>query len=558
MKNKLNVLLTLLFLCIFIIPTKVLADQIYKIDIDMELLKDGSALVQEVWDVKADSGTEWYKIIKNQNNMKLTDLKVKMDGYDLQYKNWDIEESIEEKSGYYGINYISDGLEICFGKKDFKNHKFTISYKLSNVIMNLDDAQVLHQVIMPNAKNNLDNFNVTVHGYYEYPDNLDVWGYGYQGLAYVNNGKIYMTNDIYNNTNFIVILAKFPLNTFETNNKSDKYNNFNQLLESTEIDKIEYDYDIDYEEDTSIIETIFNIFYIVIFALFLIIVIVYSKNKYGYINNKTINKNNTPLFRDIPCNKDIFYANALIFLNSFGYKETNILGAIILKWIKEDKIKFITIKKGLMKKETNAIDLRSEPTFDYDKEKQLFNIMFEASHDGILETKELEKWCNKNYNKFLSLVNNLKDDIINNLKEKQLIRKRINKEECKYKNVMTDEIYNDSSQLYGLKLFLEKFSQMNEKEAIEVKLWDEYLMFAYLFGIADKVAKQLKNLYPEVLENMNFDYDTLIYINTLSTKSVYAASAARSAAESYNAGGGGFSSGGSGGFGGDIGSFGGR
>ena len=72
-------------------------------------------------------------------------------------------------------------------------------------------------------------------------------------------------------------------------------------------------------------------------------------------------------------------------------------------------------------------------------------------------------------------------------------------------------------------------------------------MFAYLFGIADKVAKQLKNLYPEVIEQNNFDYDTIILINSFTRSSVWAASSARSAAENYTAGGGGFSSGGGGG-----------
>ena len=83
---------------------------------------------------------------------------------------------------------------------------------------------------------------------------------------------------------------------------------------------------------------------------------------------------------------------------------------------------------------------------------------------------------------------------------------------------MDDMIYNDSKELLGLKLFLKEFSDMKNKEAIEVKLWDEYLMFAYLFGMADKVAKQFKNLYPEVvkeIEARNMDYATFMYINHL-------------------------------------------
>ena len=96
-------------------------------------------------------------------------------------------------------------------------------------------------------------------------------------------------------------------------------------------------------------------------------------------------------------------------------------------------------------------------------------------------------------------------------------------------------------------MFLEEFSKIDTREVIEVHMWDEYLMYAYLFGIADKVAKQLKNMYPEVLTNSDIDFDTLMYINYISTSSVNAASVAKSRAESYSSGGGGFSSGGGGG-----------
>ena len=297
--------------------------------------------------------------------------------------------------------------------------------------------------------------------------------------------------------------------------------------------------------------------------LFIVGIFAASKSGYGYINNKVINKKDAPMFRDIPCNKDIYYANALIKLNSFGYKETNILGAIILKWVRLNKIGFKNETKGIFNKETSSIDLTMNPTFDNDKEKRLFDMMYQASGDGILETKELEKWCKKNYSKFFSLFTSIENDEISRLKSSGHIYKRQNKDECKKTNVMDDTIYQDSVNLYGLKKFLDEFSRMDTKEVMEVKLWDEYLMFAYLFGIADKVAKQFKNLYPEVVQEMqenNIDYNTFVFINNISARSVSAASSARSAAESYSSGGGGFSSGGGGGgsFGGGGGSMGGR
>ena len=112
---------------------------------------------------------------------------------------------------------------------------------------------------------------------------------------------------------------------------------------------------------------------------------------------------------------------------------------------------------------------------------------------------------------------------------------------------MDDQLYEESTRLYGLKKFLQEFSNIDTKETLEVHLWDEYLMFAYIFGIADKVAKQIKNLYPNLLEQNNIDFDTIIIINNISTNTVHAASAARSAAESYHSGGGGFGMGGGGG-----------
>ena len=83
---------------------------------------------------------------------------------------------------------------------------------------------------------------------------------------------------------------------------------------------------------------------------------------------------------------------------------------------------------------------------------------------------------------------------------------------------------------------------MKNKETLEVHIWDKYLMFAYILGIAEKVAKQLKMLYLEILKQENIDQGTLILINNFSSSTVHTVLSARSFAESYSLGGG-FSSG---------------
>ena len=538
----------LFILMLIIMPLSVNAsNNIYNIDINVNLQKDGSAVIDEVWVVRGSDGTEWYKVLNNLGNSEISNFKVLMDYKELTYKdNWDINASLKEKALYYGINNTSQGIELCFGKYDYKKHTFILHYTLSNMVFNTSDSQVLYFKFIDKLSNvNFIKYNLTISSYYEFPDDLDVWGYGYKGYAYVENGKIKMSNveDEDMNNKYVVSLVKFPLGTFNTDNKFSKYNSFQDVYNEARKGSFNYDYDKD--KSVSIIITLIISF----FSVFIIIAAIINgiHSGYGYINNKKIDKKKTPMFRDIPCNKDIYYANALISLNTglFKYKESNILGAILLKWVREDKIIF----KKKDDKDTNIIDLTKNPTFEYDLEKLLFDIMYEASGDGILETKEFEKWCRRHYEKFLNVFNNITNDGVSKLKNEGHVYKRTNKAECKKKDVMDDKIYVDSSRLYGLKLYLTEFSRMDTKEVMEVKLWDEYLMFAYLFGIADKVAKQFKNLYPEVMEQMenaNIDYNTLIFVNNISNSSVRAASGAR-AAENYSSGGGGGGSFGGGG-----------
>lgn len=535
----------IIFLILLLIPFGVKADTIYNLDMDIYIDKYGTASITETWDVKADSGSEWYKSMYNLGNSRISNYLVRMDGNLLIQKEWDINENIDEKSGYYGINNTENGPELCFGKKDYKRHTYTLTYNVNNYVFNTEDSQVLYWTLLPNMT--VENFSVELSSYYSFPEDLDVWGYGYKGYAYVENGLIKMSNERRLSEEYAVLLVKFPSGTFETINEYDDFNTFNDVYTLAKKGAYKHNYKSLWDRIIKILIVIIGIAFFVIAAL--VGIMVARNSGYGYIGNKKIDKKNTPMFRDIPCNKDIYYANTLIKLNSFGYAATNIMGAIILKWVKEDKVKFIKEEnKGLFNnKEENKIQFNNSENFLNEFEKELYDIMREASIDGILETRELEKWCETNYEKFIKLFEKMEDEKIAELRQLGKIFTRRNKKECKYNNVMDDTIYEDSKQLLGLKLFLEEFSRIDKKETLEVKIWDEYLMFAYLFGIADKVAKQLKNLYPEVIEQANIDYDSIIIINSISSRSLSSAMSAKAAAESYNAGGGGFSSGGGGG-----------
>ena len=139
MKKKLMLFIFLLMLC----PLYVYADHIYNIDMDIYLEEDGTARITEVWDVQADSGTEWYKQMYNLGNQELSNFTVSMDGRNLQYKEWNVNESLSEKRGYYGINDVSEGIELCFGKGDMSRHSF-ILYLILLLILVMHKLYIKH------------------------------------------------------------------------------------------------------------------------------------------------------------------------------------------------------------------------------------------------------------------------------------------------------------------------------------------------------------------------------------------------------------------------------
>ena len=555
MKNKNLFLIILLF--IILMPITVFAkNNIYSKDAKIYIDQNGNAQVTETWDVDGEDGTEWYIPLTNLGKSEISNFTVQMDGKLLKFKSWDIDESLSEKAGYYGYNYISNGVELCFGKTDFERHTFVIKYTISNFVFTTNDADVINWRIFEyqNEKTKWTNFTAEISSYYSFPDTLDVWGYGYKGYAYVKDGIIQMSNEGAMGTNYVVLLAKFPKGTFNTNVSYNEYQTFGDVYQKNEEGTFEYNYNKNIF--IKLITSPTFIIFVVYFTVSIIVVYLYIKFnnkvkrnyvKYGFLNNKKIKMREVPIYREIPCNKDIYYANTLLYLINYDYKESNIIGAIILKWIREDKIGFI--KKN---EKEFILNLKKNVAFDNEFEKKLFNMMYKASKNEYLEVYELEKWCDKNSIKILNI---LKKEVNNNI-SKLITENKIFKNNGKQsKYIMNDELYEECIKLCGLKKFLLEFSEIGMKETIEVKIWDQYLMFAYLFGIADKVSKQLKNLYPDCLKEYNFDFGTLGFIDCVCTISSNHISFAKnryntyssSSSRGYSSGGGGFSSGGGGG-----------
>ena len=126
----------LFFLCLlFSIGLRVDAsNRIKSIDMDIYIDRNGNASVKEVWNTYLDSGTEGYKTISKMGNSYLNNFRVIDDtGRSYNYiGSWNTSLDFDSKSYKNGINYVSDGLELCWGISNYGDRTYTLSYNINN------------------------------------------------------------------------------------------------------------------------------------------------------------------------------------------------------------------------------------------------------------------------------------------------------------------------------------------------------------------------------------------------------------------------------------------
>lgn len=540
------------------------ATSISSIDMDIYVKDNGDAIVTETWVANVTEGTEGYHPYYNLGNSSIGDLSVTMDGtFFTTVDDWDISNNFKEKSYKAGIyNASSNEVDICFGISSYGRHTYVIKYTITGFVVGLNDADMIYWNLFPyDFSAEPDKVSVSIFSDFSYSDSLDVWGYGdYGAPCYVYDGKIEMeSNGQLDSNEYLTILVKFSKGTFNTGNVINK--DFDYYYDMASEESVNYsDKSQSFSSNIFDILVVFLVLFINIFVwLPIVFVIIKSscsgkkiKCRFGNTGNKVPKV--VPNFRDIPCNKDVYRAYWVAINYGLVKKKEDFLGTILLKWLRDGNIKVEKVeKKGLLKKkfENNVVFVNS-PTDCIELESKLYKWMYEASGDGKLESDEFKLWCKKNYSKIFEWF----DDVID-FESKMLVNegKASITEEIKLK-VLKFRYYDidssmmlDALEMAGLKKYLKEFTLIKEKEPIEVKLWDEYLMYAQIFGIAEKVAKQFKKLYPEVtneINSMGYDYSDILFIYMISYNGISSASSARDRANSYSSGGGGFSSGGGG------------
>ena len=553
--------ITLFAFVLFSLGKCVFASSIDKISMDIYVDTNGDAHITEVWDCRPTQGTEVYHPYYNLGNSVIKDLTVSEGNNTYtSLSSWNTSGSLSSKADKCGINRISNGVELCWGIGSYGKHTYTVTYTITNFVSKLSDAQMIYWTLIPyDFSNPIGSVYIKIYADTPIANDIAVWGYGnYGGTAYVYDGYIEMQSDgRLSSSEYMTILVKFPLGTFNTTNDLDY--DFDYYYEMAQEGSTSYDNNSSYNY-SRFGTFIIGLLNLIPYCLFFIIpiyfsVLGYNKSDAGFDREgKKAIKRDDSYFRDIPCNGDIYRAFCIGSLYGITRNKTDLLGAVILKWLKEGLVRVEKRdKNGVFSRESSVIVLTegNPDTITFPKERKLFDMIYEASKDGILEGKEFERWCSAHYSKILDWFDSVYSDQKKALQDEGLITSTKKKTLgiFSYKCLApTEELRCEASQLAGLKHYLLDYSLIHDREAIEVNLFEDFLIFAQIMGIAKKVSKQFKDLYPSVIEESHFDsYDTFIFIHTCSYNGISQASAARSRAENYSSGGGGFSSGGGGG-----------
>ena len=539
----------LLAYALFTLGKTVSANSINRISMDIFVDSNGNANVTETWNCYSNQSTEIYHPYYNLGNSEITNLSVSMDSTQFEtLSSWDTSASFDEKAYKAGINRVSNGVELCWGISEYGTNIYTVNYTIINFVSNLTDSQMIYWTLIPyDFSDRIGQVFINISSDLYFPSSIDVWGYGNEGgTAYVDNGTITMTSEgTLNRNEYMTILVKLPSGTFNTKN------NLNQ--------NFEYYYNLAEEgvnRNETVENTVITILPFIIFIIIMVFAIVTSKlgssqeQRLNFENNgnKLPKTKDIPYFRDIPCNKDLFQAFFIGYQFKIVKKRTDLLGSVILKWVRDKKV---TLKKDEGKSSKTSIILNEEliSSLEDEDEQKLYKMFFEASKDGILEDSEFTKWCNTNYSKILGWF----DTIIDKEKDK-LVKDGLLLEKPKTlfksaKYTVTPELRQQALNIAGLKKYLNDYTLISEREAPDVVLFEDYLILAQMFGIADKVAENFKKLYPDLITETNFySYDNINFVHIYAVHAMTSAHSAHYAAASrYSGGGGGFSVGGGGG-----------
>lgn len=509
----------------------------------------GFAYIEEMWNVRAVSGTEWYLVRENLGDIEIKDLCVSEDGVEfINEGRWDIDRNIDAKAGKCGIHGTSRGCEICWGIGNYGDHIFNVSYTITNVVKSLDDYDMLHlQFISDELSSAPEHAKVVI----SLPDtqldttNTRIWAYGYYGdINFIDGEIVAESSESFSYNSSMIVLARFDKGVIKSP-QSFRDGPFEDHLKKAQEGS-------DYSSGElgffgKLFSGIFMFFVILVQGGWVVLIppiLIINK----YVMRKrflgTTKKSEVTWSREIPFFGDLSTTNYVLSQINEGGKSNSIASAMILQMIRKGAI--LVKKSAIGDKET--VELALNKSIDIEQfdssTRRLWDMMLKASgEDEVLQENEFSRWANSNK----SVVAKWADDV------EALGKSTFESSIWCTKRSVNNKGREECRKALGLKKFLKDFTLLKERTAQEAVLWDDYIVFAALFGVAEKVAKELKEINPALYEQLEatdpITLHNVMYMSDNLSRAITRTTADYKASQARSSGGGGHSSfGGGGGF----------
>lgn len=519
------------------------ANHVPKMDIHVALRRDGSAAITQIWTADTDEGTEFYLACKDNGYLYITDFSVsdELGTYMLQ-NHWDPDSSFEEKTGKCGIRKTEDGVELCWGISQYGTHQYTISYILHDLTSSYSDVDGFNHRFVDEMNLFPTDVVLNIRSESGIPltnENCDIWAFGYDGQIQFEDGMIraWSENSLEGSEHMTILLSLekgllSPLRSVDGSFEDVK----EQAFEGSS-----------YEKGGTFSDLLFGITLIFLIVIFIVLAAVFTAKLRKAKLDKRMKQVN--YFRDAPNNGNINVTHRLSTACELC-KEDSLLGAYLLRLIND----------GALKPEetiatSSQVDLRlvRPPVSDNLYDDAFYTILEAAAGaDRVLQAKELENFCRQNSKSLAGFIDSCRQDADRTLFRGGCCRSS----DCQGMKNLSEKGLTQLDEILGLKRFLLDFSLIHERSVKETVIWQDYLIYAYLLGIAAQVVPQIRKLYPEALPQVeHFErcigyagyYNGFMYNACTLDRQRQATRSAGSGGMASFGGGGGFSGGGGGG-----------
>ncbi|MBR5661535.1 MAG: DUF2207 domain-containing protein [Bacteroidales bacterium] len=485
--RRLRFILGVVLLCLSV--PSLAQSQIESVRIDVELQDDGSAFVKEVWEIDVKGSiSEWYLGKENLGKMDIQDLGVRDESgtaYISEGTNWDISRSREQKAFRCGLVKKSGGYEVCWGVGSNGLHTYTVTYTLTGLVKGYSDKDGFNHQFITTTDDGIDDVSLTIrkNDTILTSENTLVWGFGFDGEAEVIDGAVkYWLDRRFSSNSRLIALVGFEKGLFNPELTEDK------TFDSVRKKALKGS---SYKKDNDFFAKVFDFLlyaFLGLISLGLVGGVIWAE-----IDNKKRRKellggkeSDVDWFRGVPVDGDLKKASNIIrlisqktFSTTAGQEESErLISAYMMRLFYRGAFQIVPQLSGDPAFKINELTLTDNDVSgpDLNMELDLYNFFKEAAgEDSILQKKELKKWANKHGEKIYNWQNKIKD-------------KSTSLKTLKAKDVR---------EVFGLKKFLKDFTLIQDRGAVEVGLWNNYLIFASLYGIAEQVYKDFKKVCPE-------------------------------------------------------------